>query len=99
MKKNNLILILAIVSCMLLVSIDSEAKFDLNTVKTQGEQAGTLMMTFVKYAVNIVGLLGAAVSGYNIFAKGQNSWQYISAFIMCIVILGLGLTMFSNINN
>lgn len=79
-------------------SIFAQTNWDLSTVSQNAKEGGNLMLLIGKMAVTLVGLIGSAVTGFNVFAKGQNSWQYIGGFVICLVILAVGMTMFGNSN-
>lgn len=72
--------------------------FDLNTLDQNAKKGGNTLLSIAKIGITLVGLVGAGVSGFNVFAKGQNSWQYIGAFVVSLIILAVGMTMFGSSN-
>lgn len=89
--------LLALGCVVALAAMNHEAlaqNWSMSNIKTQTTEGTNLMLDIIKKAMQIVGLLGSCVSGYYVFAKGQNSWQYIGGFIVCVLMLGLGLTIF-----
>jgi hypothetical protein len=66
----------------------------LSTIDSEAAKVGSTLTKILKIALSIVGGLGAIVSGYNVWAKGQNSWQYIGAFIISLALLAIGSVMF-----
>lgn len=94
MRKEIFFTVAMIVMCL---NISYAQNFDLNTLESKGREGAELLLEFTKYAATIVGLLSCVVTSYMIFARGQNSWQYIGAFVTSVLILGVGLTMFATI--
>lgn len=74
-------------------------EFNLDALDANAKKGGSTLLMIGKMGLTLVGLVGAGVSGFNVFAKGQNSWQYIGAFVVCLIILAVGLTMFGTLPN
>jgi Na+-transporting NADH:ubiquinone oxidoreductase subunit NqrB len=74
----------------------SQANWNLGTIKTNINEGTSLITDTIVKSMGIVGLLAGAVCAYFVFAKGQNSWQYIGGFIICVIMLGTAIALFGN---
>lgn len=64
------------------------------TVNQNSEAAGGFFKMLAKMGLTILALASSAITGYKVFAKGDQSWEYVGGFIISIIVVATALSIF-----
>lgn len=59
------------------------------------EAAGAAIKSIAKIGLTLCGLVGSGISGYKVFAEGNQTWQIIAGFCISLVVLAIALSLFA----
>ena len=94
MKKQNYTLNLTMLAILIVAVLPNDVfaqnGLEMSKMKSTATEGATFLFTLAKWGLTLVGLIGAGVSGSNIYTKGQGSWQYITQFVVSVLVIIVG---------
>ncbi len=94
--KRESIISIAVICLVIIMPLLTQAQNmpDLGELETQGDRGFSLMNKWTKSAAILIGGLGTCVTAVKVWS-GNQTWQWITMFIIFVVILIAGMSMFA----